>query len=209
MTDAGATTAWTFATAEGSAGIAVIFLAGPRAFEILSSAFRPGGKKHCGFEAGRLLYGHITEDETVLDEVIVAPFPEGNALFRGPFVEINCHGGVVCSREVGTLLDRLGACGVDRHAFSEAFSRLAGHEEHALERMIQAGTGRAVAVANVVLDNQSRARLFDFRALSRIEADQVNLAATWVGYTPLFCHASSSRGNHSAAISRFCWARRR
>ena len=164
MTDAGATTAWTFATAEGSAGIAVIFLAGPRAFEILSSVFRPAGKKHSGFEGGRLLYGHITEDETVLDEVIVAPFPEGNALFRGPFVEINCHGGVVCSREVGTLLDRLGACGVDRHAFSEAFSRLAGHEEHALERMIQAGTGRAVAVAQEALGGAGRERLDRIRA---------------------------------------------
>jgi len=166
VTDGDATTAWTFATAEGTAGIAVIFLAGPRAFEILSRVFRPAGKERVRFEKGRLFYGHVADDETILDEVIVGPFPEGNSLFRGPLAEINCHGGVVCSREVGALLSRLGARGMEPRTFSKAFSRLASHEEHALEMMIHAGTRRAVDVAHGALAGAGRERLEHIRAAS-------------------------------------------
>jgi len=166
VSDGGPTTAWTFATAEGAAGIAVIFLAGPRAFEILSRVFRPAGKERARFEKGRLLYGHVIDDETILDEVIVGPFPEGNSLFRGPLTEINCHGGVVCSREVGALLSRLGARAMEPRTFSKAFSRLASHEEHALAMMIHAGTRRAVDVARDALAGAGRERLARIRAAS-------------------------------------------
>src|ERR1022692_2001233 len=66
---------------------------------------------------------------------------------------------------------------------------------------------RAVLVGDVVLDDNSRSSLLDFVSDSRIKSNQVNLAATREGYFFLFlpwatCHASSSKGNHSAAICR-------
>ena len=166
MSDAPEDTGWTFETAEGAAGIAVLSLAGPRAFDLLLRAFRPARKGSARLEAGRLLYGFVERDGDVLDEVVVAPFPDGNVFYRGPCAEVNCHGGAVCSREVGRYLTELGASPLDHDAFLDRYGALAPHQRHAFGMLTKAGTKLAMRVALEALAGAGKTRLSEISALA-------------------------------------------
>ena len=89
-------------TAPGRGGIAVITLIGPRAEEILASAFRPIGD-HKDAPENALQLGYLAVDRTgaALDKVIVCRTPRG--------IEINIHGGPHIARRSLELLANLGA----------------------------------------------------------------------------------------------------
>lgn len=87
-------------TPPGRGGIAVLWLSGPRAGEILDRAFRPlRAHAHAGDEALRL--GHLVDGRRVIDEAVVAR--------RGESAEISIHGGPAVATAVLHLLRRLGA----------------------------------------------------------------------------------------------------
>ncbi|MFH0963864.1 MAG: GTPase [Planctomycetota bacterium] len=169
MSRATGDSAWAFETAEGAGGIAVISIAGARAFEVLSRAFRPARKEKGRLEAGRLVYGFIERDGEVLDEVVVAPFPEGNAFYRGPCAEVNCHGGAVASREVGRYLTELGATALDHEAFMERYCSLTLCQRHALRMLTRAGTQTAMRAAMEAFAGAGERRMGEIRALAGAE----------------------------------------
>jgi hypothetical protein len=67
---------------------------------------------------------------------------------------------------------------------------------------------RTVAVPDIVLQNQSRARLFDFSADNGIKINQIHLAAFCIAYFLFVRNAYSSRKNDSSAKRRSRSARR-
>jgi len=156
-------TAWTLATAPGAAGIAVIMLAGPGAFDILSEIFKTRRGDAPQRQQGRLTYGHIIRGEVTLDEVIVASGPDGDGVLSGPLVEINCHGGVVAAHDVGETLSELGADHLEWTDFLSAFSTLSVHEKHALSAVTAAPTRRALRVAIAAFDGAPGRRLEELR----------------------------------------------
>ena len=156
-------TAWTLATAPGAAGIAVIMLAGPGAFDILSEIFKTRRGDAPQRQQGRLTYGHIIRREVTLDEVIVASAPDGDGVLSGPLVEINCHGGVVAAHDVGETLSELGADHLEWPDFLSAFSALSGHERHALSAVTAAPTRRALRVAIAAFEGAPERRLGELR----------------------------------------------
>lgn len=189
-------TAWTLATAPGAAGIAVILIAGPRAFDILDEIFQTP----CG-DAGRhgqgtLSYGHIVKGGTTLDEVIVGAAPQGDGVLVGPLAEINCHGGPVAAHDVGEELGELGADRLEWSDFASAFSALSDHESHALDALTAAPTRRALRAAIAAFDGIPGQRLSELRA-------RAEETTTPKGTTELVSDVESALEAHRAAQALF------
>ena len=97
-------------TAMSNSGIGIVRMTGNEAFEIADRVYKgKKDKKLCDQKSHTIHYGFITDDEEVIDEVLVM-------LMRGPHsytgedtVEINCHGGVYVVRRILETLIKYGA----------------------------------------------------------------------------------------------------
>src|SRR6056297_2997761 len=95
------------ATAPGKSAIHVIRISGDDAISLIDALFEGSSLMHCDEKCVR--YGHITDEKSVLDEVMVTVFPEPRSFTRENIVEISCHGGPFVSAEIIRLLQRKGA----------------------------------------------------------------------------------------------------
>jgi len=98
------------ATSLTESGISIIRISGEDACSIADKVFvAKNGKKVSEFQSHTIHYGHIMEDDKVMDEVMVS-------FMKGPFsytaedvVEINCHGGVFITKKILTHVLQNGA----------------------------------------------------------------------------------------------------
>ena len=97
------------ATAQGTGGIAIVRVSGPRAAAIFGEMFRPG-RPRGEIESHRLMYGHaMGGDGSVIDEVMAVWMRAPSTYTREDVAEIHCHGGRVCARSVLQRALELGA----------------------------------------------------------------------------------------------------
>ena len=97
-------------TAMSNSGIGIVRMTGEEAFEIADRVYKGKKNKKLSEQKSHTIhYGFITDDEEVIDEVLVM-------LMRGPrsytgedTVEINCHGGVYVVRRILETLIKYGA----------------------------------------------------------------------------------------------------
>ncbi|BFP42816.1 tRNA uridine-5-carboxymethylaminomethyl(34) synthesis GTPase MnmE [Flavobacteriaceae bacterium GF1] len=81
------------ATAAGIGAIAVIRISGPNAIEIVANKFQAVGKKSLEAQKSHTVHlGHIVENDTVIDQVLVSIFKGPNSYTGENVVEISCHG---------------------------------------------------------------------------------------------------------------------
>ena len=81
------------ATAPGMGALAIVRISGPDALKILSNHFKPFGKKRWEAQESHSIHlGHIMEQNTILDEVLVSLFKAPNSYTGENVVEISCHG---------------------------------------------------------------------------------------------------------------------
>lgn len=99
------TTIAAVATAPGGA-IAVVRLSGPRAIAITEDIFSKPLAETTGHTA---LFGTISDNGRVLDEVLVTLFRAPRSYTGEEMVEISCHGSSFITRELMALLVRRGA----------------------------------------------------------------------------------------------------
>ena len=59
-------------------------------------------------KANHILYGHIYDEDNMIDEVLVSFFEAGRSYTRENMVEINCHGGIYVTRLILNLLLKKG-----------------------------------------------------------------------------------------------------
>ncbi len=95
------------ATAPGEAGISIVRISGPSSIDILDKIFK--SKKGISireFPQRRIVYGHIVdrEKDKVVDEVLVAYMKAPYTYTKEDVVEINCHGGIVPTRNILGLI---------------------------------------------------------------------------------------------------------
>ncbi|WP_432662096.1 tRNA uridine-5-carboxymethylaminomethyl(34) synthesis GTPase MnmE [Wukongibacter baidiensis] len=100
------------ATAPGEAGISIIRISGPSAVDILDSIFQ--SKKGISikeFSQRKMVYGHIIDKkkDKVLDEVLAVYMKAPHTYTKEDIVEINCHGGIVPTRNILELILKSGA----------------------------------------------------------------------------------------------------
>ncbi len=90
------------ATAAASAGIGIIRISGPEAFEVADRVFQPknGTGKVSGMDSHTVHYGYIVDGEETIDEVLLLVMRAPQTYTREDVVEIDCHGGTVVMRRL-------------------------------------------------------------------------------------------------------------
>ena len=96
------------ATPTGQAGIGIIRISGPRAYEIAKAIFRPQNPRQ-NLESHRLYLGQLYDPslETTIDEVLISFMKAPCSYTREDIVEINSHSGfLLLSRILQIVLDQ-------------------------------------------------------------------------------------------------------
>ena len=96
------------ATALTNAGIGIVRVSGEEAIEIVDKIYK--GKKNLKeVESHTVHYGHIIDEEQMIDEVMVLVLKAPNTYTREDTVEIDCHGGVLVVKQILETVLKYGA----------------------------------------------------------------------------------------------------
>lgn len=107
-------------TAIGEAGISIVRMSGDSAIDIAQDIFRPVGKLNIReAENRKFLYGHIVDNDNILDEVLIVKFLGPHSYTAEDMVEIHAHGGIISVRRILNLLLKKGARLADRGEFTK------------------------------------------------------------------------------------------
>lgn len=104
-------------TSIGEGAIGIVRLSGPEAFDIVDQFFKPFKKKKPVNK--ELVYGHIYNQELLVDEVMVVKMKAPNTYTKENIVEINCHGGMIPLKEILSLALNHGARMAERGEFTQ------------------------------------------------------------------------------------------
>ena len=87
-------------TAPGNAGIGIIRLSGDDCFKILQKIFKPKNKGE--IKGYTIKYGNIvkSENDEIIDEVLVSYFVAPKSYTKENMCEINSHGGIVVENQI-------------------------------------------------------------------------------------------------------------
>ena len=97
-------------TAPGIGGIGIIRMSGEKTFEILGKIFKAKiPKKIEEIDGYTMKYGHIVEDDEIIDEVLVSFFKSPKSYTTEDMCEINSHGGNVVVKRILELCLKYGA----------------------------------------------------------------------------------------------------
>src|SRR5215475_2485789 len=169
------------ATPIGEGGLAVIRVSGPQALRIADKCFQPAGAHPALPSAAishTILFGHVVQNGTRIDEVLLAVMRAPRTFTREDVVEITCHGGLLPARLV---LDAVLAAGArlaqpgefTRRAFLNGRIDLAQAE--AVADLIHSRTELALQAAGEQLAGKLSRRIEEARtdlmkALAHVEA---------------------------------------
>lgn len=97
-------------TAPAIGGIGIIRMSGENAFDILNKIFIPKNKQNIKeIKGNSIKYGHIVEDNKIVDEVLVSYFKSPKSYTTENMCEINSHGGILVVRKILELCLKNGA----------------------------------------------------------------------------------------------------
>jgi tRNA modification GTPase len=99
------------ATSPGMGAIATIRLSGEKAIEIADSVFQSpkSGKKLTDQRPNTLHFGSITDENELIDEVVVSLFRAPHSFTGEDVIEITCHGSIYIQQRILQLLISKGA----------------------------------------------------------------------------------------------------
>lgn len=105
------------ATSVGNGAISIIRVSGDDAIEIVNSIFK--GKDLTKVESHTINYGHIVDNDKVIDEVLVSVMKAPKTYTMEDVVEINTHGGIAPTNKVLQLLIKNGCRMAERGEFTK------------------------------------------------------------------------------------------
>lgn len=156
------------ATGLSEGGIGIIRVSGPDAISGVSSIFVNKNKKHSlvNYDSHTIHYGYITDDNHIIDEVMISIFKAPNSYTKEDVVEINCHGGIVILNQIMNLVLSTGIRMADPGEFTKrAFlnGRIDLSRAEAVMDLISAGNEFAArnsisALRGVIFDQVSALR---------------------------------------------------
>lgn len=132
----------------GEGAISIVRLSGKEAVLIANKIFR--GKDLTEVSNHTINYGHIVENDTLIDEVMVSIMRSPHTFTRENIVEINTHGGIAVTQEILQLLLRNGARLAEPGEFTKrAFlnGRIDLAQAESVMDLIRAKTDRAANIA--------------------------------------------------------------
>lgn len=102
------------------AGISVIRISGDDAFLVADRVFRSvSGTSVSDMRSFSVAYGHIVENEEILDEVLLIKMKAPRSYTRENVVEIDCHGGIVVTKRVLASVFHAGAVPAEPGEFTK------------------------------------------------------------------------------------------
>ena len=90
------------ATSLGVGAISIIRVSGDKAIEYVNNIFK--GKNLNNAESHTINYGHIVDNDKIIDEVLVCIMKSPKSFTMEDVVEINCHGGIATTNKILELL---------------------------------------------------------------------------------------------------------
>ncbi|WP_297809954.1 tRNA uridine-5-carboxymethylaminomethyl(34) synthesis GTPase MnmE [uncultured Finegoldia sp.] len=163
-------------SATGEAGIGIVRMTGESCLGVLNSVFKKMNE-NADIINRKMTYGHIVDDNEIVDEVLVCFMKAPHTYTREDVVEIYTHGGVVAVRKVLEVLLKNGARLAEAGEFTKrAFlnGRIDLSQAEAIIDMIKAKTDKAYSVSMKQLEGsvnrnikQLRDKLLDM--LSHVE----------------------------------------
>ena len=105
-------------TAVGEGAIAVLRVSGPEAANLVARIFR-GSTVPEKMEARRSHFGEIYDATGVIDQVLVTVFRRPQSYTGEDLVEISCHGGILVTRKILSLLLNAGARSAEPGEFTQ------------------------------------------------------------------------------------------
>ena len=90
------------ATSLGVGAISIIRVSGPESIKIVNNIFK--GNDLTKQQTHTITYGHIIENEKIIDEVLISIMKSPKSFTTEDTVEINCHGGISTTNKVLELL---------------------------------------------------------------------------------------------------------
>ena len=90
------------ATSQGVGAISIIRVSGEESINIVNNIFK--GKDLTKVDSHTINYGHIVDNEEVIDEVLVSVMKSPRTFTTEDIVEINTHGGIAPTNRVVQLL---------------------------------------------------------------------------------------------------------
>lgn len=163
-------------SATGEAGIGIVRMTGEGCVDVFDSVFKRAND-NADLINRKMTYGHIVDDNEIVDEVLVCYMKAPHTYTREDVVEIYTHGGVVAVRKVLEVLLNNGARLAEAGEFTKrAFlnGRIDLSQAEAIIDMIKAKTDKAYSVSMKQLEGsvnrnikQLRDQLLDM--LSHVE----------------------------------------
>ena len=151
----------------GEGAIAMLRVSGPEAVAIADGVFLGKGKPSQA-PARTQLFGKIADGSEVIDEVLLSVFRAPASYTGEDLVEISCHGGILVTRRILTLLLDRGARSAGPGEFTQrAFlnSRMDLTQAEAVMDLIRAQTSLALRAATEQLEGRLGARIREIREL--------------------------------------------
>ena len=155
------------ATAPGEGGIGIIRISGEKSLQVANSIFKSiSGKKIEEYNTRTLIYGHIVDNDKVIDEVLVAFMKGPNSYTTEDVIEINCHGGFISVKKILELILSKDVRLADQGEFTKrAFlnGRIDLAQAEAIIDVINAKTDIAHTVAQSQLEGSLSKKIKDLR----------------------------------------------
>ncbi len=135
------------ATSLGTSGISIIKVSGPDSIKIVESVF---SGKISNVPSHSIKYGYIVDKNIKIDEVLLSIMLAPKTYTKEDIVEINCHGGIVITNKILTLLLNNGCRLAEPGEFTKRAylnGRIDLIEAEAVSEMINAETDNANKLA--------------------------------------------------------------
>ncbi len=168
------------ATGMNNAGIGIIRISGDNAISIVNNIFVPHIENRTieSLNSYEAVYGHIVDNQQIIDEVIVLVMKAPSTYTKEDVVEINCHGGIIIIRKIIELVVKRGARIAEPGEFTKrAFlnGRIDLSQAESVMDLINAKTDFALTSSLKHLEGQLSKKIEDLRSkiiyhLSFIEA---------------------------------------
>ena len=152
------------ATSQGIGAIAIVRVSGEEAISIVNSIFK--GKDLSKVETHTINYGHIVENNNIIDEVLVSVMKSPRTFTTEDVVEINTHGGIAPTNRVLELLLEKGCRLAEPGEFTKrAFlnGRIDLLEAEAVMDMIDAKTENQRKMAANQIDGKTSSLINELR----------------------------------------------
>ena len=152
-------------TALGVGAISIIRVSGPDALKIVNKIY---DKDITKYKANTINYGHIIDNGTLIDEVLVSVFLAPKTYTKEDIVEINSHGGIAVTNKIVELLLDEGARQAEPGEFTKrAFlnGRIDLLEAESVMDLIDAKTDTARKMAINGVDGKLSKKINDIRDL--------------------------------------------